>query len=67
MKKRSMAAEIIGEFALYSKDAPNQPYSVRLNGKFFCSHCTADLADKVSEHFSKTDLVGLMDMIPREE
>ena len=46
MKKRNMASEIIGEFARYSKDAPNQPYSVRLNGKFFCSHYTADLYEE---------------------
>jgi len=67
MKKRSMAGELVCAFGGYMPDAPTSPYVIRLNGKFFCSHDTAVLADKVSDHFSKVDLVGLMDTIPREE
>ena len=57
--KRDMAGDLVGAFGKYMRDAPNQPYSVRLNGKFFCSHDTADLADKVSEYFSKADIYDL--------
>lgn len=67
MNKRSMAVELLSAFGRYMRDAPNHPYHIRLNGKFLCSHDTADLADQVAKEFSKTDLVGLMDTIPRED
>ena len=67
MIKRSMAGMLVQEFARYQEDAPLSPYQVRLNGKFFCSADTADLSDQVAEHFSKTDLVGLLDTILRSE
>ena len=58
--KREMAGEIVGEFAGYMKDSPQKPYVIRLYGKFLCSHDTADLADKIAEAFSVTELKEVM-------
>jgi len=65
--KRQMAGELVGEFGKYMPDAPTTPYFIRLNGKFMCSADTAELAEQVEAYFSKRDLVGLMDTIPRED
>lgn len=54
--KREMAGEIVGEFGEYMKDAPQKPYVIRLHGKFFCSHDTAELADQLELAFSKIEL-----------
>jgi len=54
--KRDMAGEIVGEFGMYMKDSPQRPYYIRLNGKFFCSHDTAELADQLTLAFSKIEL-----------
>lgn len=67
MNKREMAGEIVGNMGMYMPDAPTTPYYVRLNGKFFCSADTAELADQVTKFFSKPDLVGLHNMVKESE
>jgi len=67
MIKRKMAGELVGAFGMYMPDAPISPYCIRLNGKFFCSHDTADLADKVAAAFNQHDLEVLYYTIPTKE
>lgn len=64
--KREMAVDLLAAFGKFMPDAPTTPYYIRLNGKFFCSADTAELADQVTAYFSKTDLVDLVGLIPRE-
>jgi len=66
MNKRDMAVDLLGAFGKFMPDAPTQPYYIRLNGKFFCSHDTAELVDQVTAYFNKSELVDLVSLIVRE-
>jgi hypothetical protein len=59
-----MAGELVGAFGAYMGDSPNMPYHIRLNGRFFCSHDTYYLANKVCDAFSKAELTKLVESIP---
>lgn len=62
--KRDMASALVGAFAKYMPDAPNMPYHIRMNGRFLCSHDTADLADKIEDNYSLRELTELVKSIP---
>lgn len=58
---RTLAGEVVGKLGLYTDCGGGSPYSIRLNGKFMASDDTADLADRVSDYFTRQELKEALD------
>lgn len=50
--KSELFEQAFFEHAVYYKDAPRQPYSIRIGPKAFFSHDTMDLRKQVEKHLT---------------